>query len=80
MAYLECKQLAQYVEGWAHYLLPDPPTALTNAELLIPLTVAAHATAVIVWWTSYDDWKIKDNMAKGVIKGTLHGQYLTYVI
>ena len=29
---------------------------------------------------SYDDWKIKDNMALGAIKGTLRGQYLTYVL
>ena len=25
-------------------------------------------------------WKIKDYMAMGIIKGTLHGQYLMYVL
>ena len=80
MAYLQQKQLAQYVKGWACYLVPTPLTALTNAKLLVPVTVVAHAIAIIAWQTSYDNWKIKDNMAMGVIEGTLCGQYLTYVL
>src|SRR5258706_8483842 len=80
MAYLQRKQIAQYVEGWPRYLPPDPPTDLSAADQLIPATVQAHAASVAMWRTSYDDWKIKDNMAMGAIKGTLCGQYLTYVL
>jgi hypothetical protein len=80
MAYLQRKQLAQYVEGWASYLAPSPPTVLTNAERVDPVQVQTYDTAVTKWRTTYDDWRIKDNMAMGIIKGTLHGQYLTYVL
>ena len=68
MSYLERKQLAQYVEGWSRYLAPDPPTDLNDVA------------AVAAWRITHDEWRIKDNMAKGVIKGTLRGQYLTYVL
>ena len=68
MAYLECKQLAQYVEGWSCFLVPVPPTDLNNTA------------AVAAWKVTHDDWRIKDNMAKGAIKGTLCGQYLTYTV
>jgi hypothetical protein len=80
MAYLQQKQLAQYVEGWASYLAPSPPTVLTNAERVDPVQVQTYDAAVTKWRTTYDDWRIKDNMAMGVIKGTLRGQYLTYVL
>jgi hypothetical protein len=80
MAYLQWKQLAQYVEGWARYLVPSPPTALTNADRLVATTVQAHVAEVTTWRTAHDDWRIKDNMAMGVIKGTLRGQYLMYVL
>ena len=80
MAYLQRKQIAQYVEGWARYLPPDPPTDLSAADQLVPATVQTHAAAVATWRISYDDWKIKDNMTMGAIKGTLRGQYLTYVL
>jgi len=36
--------------------------------------------AVAKWKHDYDDWKIKDNMATGTIKGILRGRYLTYVL
>ena len=32
MVYLQWKQLAQYIMGWAHYLVPVPPTPLTDAK------------------------------------------------
>jgi hypothetical protein len=79
MAYLQQKQLAQYVEGWASYLAPSPPTVLTDAERVDPTQVQTYDAAVTKWRTTYEDWRIKDNMAMGVIKGTLRGQYLTYV-
>ena len=80
MAYLQWKQIAQYIMGWACFLPPNPLTALTDAEQLIPTSVQTHAAVVTTWENAYDDWRIKDNMAMGVIKGTLHGQYLTYVV
>ncbi len=80
MAYLQHKQITQYIQGWMCYLPPDPPTDLTAAELLIPTTVQTHVTATAAWRVACDNWKIKDNMAMGAIKGTLHGQYLTYVL
>src|SRR5258706_3514239 len=80
MVYLQRKQIAQYAEGWPHYLLPDPPAALSAADLLVPVMVQAHNASVAAWRTSYNEWKIKDNMAMGAIKGTLCGQYLTYVL
>ena len=80
MAYLQCKQLAQYVEGWTRYLAPVPPADLTPTEQQVPATVQAHAASVVTWQNDHDGWRIKDNMAMGVIKGTLHGQYLTYVL
>jgi hypothetical protein len=46
MAYLQRKQIAQYVEGWPRYLLPDPPSDLSAADLLVPATVQAHVAAV----------------------------------
>ena len=36
--------------------------------------------AVATWRTTYDNWRIKDNMAMVVIKGMLCGQYLTYIL
>ena len=80
MAYLQQKQIAQYVMGWACFLPPNPLTALTDAKQLIPASVQTHAAVVTTWENAYDDWRIKDNMAMGVIKGTLCGQYLTYVV
>jgi hypothetical protein len=80
MVYLQCKQIAQYVEGWTSYLPPDPPPNLTNAEWAVPATVLTHDANVAKWRTALDNWRIKDNMAMGVIKGTLHSQYLTYII
>ena len=80
MAYLQCKQIAQYIQGWTRYLPPDPPADLNAAELLVPATVQTHATATATWRVACDNWKIKDNMAMGAIKGTLRGQYLTYVL
>ena len=80
MAYLQCKQIAQSVEGWAQYLLPNPLTNLSADDQPVPTMVQAHATAVTTWRTKYDNWKIKDNMAMGTIKGTLCGQYLTYIL
>ena len=79
MAYLQRKQIAQYAEGWTRYLAPTPPPDLTAAEQAVTATVQAHDAAVAAWRTAHDDWKIKDNMAMGAIKGTLRGQYLTYV-
>ena len=75
MAYLQWKQIAQYVMGWAHFLPPNPPTTLSDAQLLIPASVQAHAAVVTTWENTYGDWRIKANM---VVKGTLCGQYLTY--
>ena len=80
LAYLQCKQIAQYVEGWVDYLLPDPLAALSAADQLVATTVQAHAVEMATWRTTHSDWRIKDNMAMGVIKGTLCGQYLTYVL
>ncbi len=80
MVYLQQEQITQYIEGWAHYLLPDHLTNLSTANQLVPATVQAHVIAVTAWRTAYDNWRIKDNMAMGVIKGTLHGQYLTYIL
>jgi hypothetical protein len=80
MAYLQRKQIAQYVEGWARYLPPVRPADLSAADLAIATTVQAHDTEVASWRTAYDEWRIKDSMAMGVIKGTLRGQYLTYVL
>src|SRR5258706_8298540 len=80
MAYLQRKQIAQYIEGRPCCLLPAPPANLSAADLLVAMTVQAHATAVATWKTVYDEWRIKDNMAMGAIKGTLRGQYLTYVL
>ena len=77
MAYLQWKQLAQYVEGWARYLAPDCPADITATN---QAAVQAHAAAVTMWQASYNNWRIKDNMSMGVIKGTLRGQYLTYVL
>lgn len=80
MAYLQRKQISQYVMGWARYLSPDRPADLTAAEANDQTRVQAHATAIANWETAVDDWKIKDAMAMGVIKGTLRGQYLTCVL
>jgi hypothetical protein len=80
MAYLQHKQIAQYMEGWTSYLPPDPPPNLTDAKQAVPAMVLTHDTDVAKWRTALDNWRIKDNMAMGVIKGTLHGQYLTYII
>ena len=80
MSYLQCKQIAQYAEGWQCYLAPERPTPLTAAELLDPALVLAHGVSVAAWQASYDDWRIKDNMALGAIKGTLRSQYLTSVL
>ena len=80
MAYLQRKQLAQYVEGWTRYLPPDRPADLSVADQQVPANVQAHAAAIAAWIISCDEWKIKDNMAMGAIKGTLRGQYLTYVL
>jgi len=80
MAYLQWKQIAQYVLGWPRYLAPTAPAALSAADSLVPTTVATHDAAVAKWETDCDDWRIKDFMAMGVIKGTLRGQYLTYVL
>ena len=79
MSYLQRKQIAQYAEGWTCYLAPTPLPDLTAAKQAVTAMVQAHAAAVAAWRTTYDDWKIKDNMAMGAIKGTLRGQYLTYV-
>ncbi len=80
MAYLQCKQIAQYIQGWMCYLPPDPPTDLTAAELLIPTMVQTHVATTAAWRVACDDWKIKDNMAMGAIKGTICGQYFTYML
>ena len=80
MAYLQRKQISQYVLGWTRYLAPVPPNDLTDAERAVPANVQVHTAALATWVTTYDEWKIKDSMAMGVIKGTLRGQYLTYVI
>src|SRR5258706_11479572 len=80
MAYLQRKQIVQYVEGWPRFLPPAPPADLSAADLLVATTVQAHATVVTTWKTMYDKWRIKDNMAMGAIKGTLRSQYLTYVL
>ena len=77
MAYLQRKQLAQYVEGWACYLAPEHPADITATN---QAAVQAHAAAVTTWQVSYDNWRIEDNMSMGIIKGTLCGQYLTYVL
>ena len=77
MAHLQQKQLAQYVEGWARYLAPERLADITATDQAV---VQAHAAAVTTWQASYDNWRIKDNMSMGVIKGTLCGQYLTYVL
>ena len=66
--------------GWACYLAPVPPTPLTDAEQAVPASVQMYANDFATWETAYDTWKIKDYMAMGIIKGTLHGQYLTYVL
>ena len=79
MAYLQHKQIAQYTEGWTCYLTPMPPPDLTAAKQAVTAMVQAHATAVAAWRTMYNNWKIKDNMAMGAIKGTLCGQCLTYM-
>ena len=62
------------------YLPPDPLSNLSTADQLVPTMVQAHVVAVAAWRTAYDDWRIKDNMATGVIKGTLCNQYLTYIL
>lgn len=80
MAYLQHQQITQYVEGWACYLPPDPLADLSMANKLIATKVQAHDADVATWRTPYNDWRIKDNMAMGVIKGTLCGQYLTYML
>ena len=80
MAYLQRKQLAQYVQGWTRFLPPDPPIPLTATQLANDDAVLAHDAALSAWITNHDDWRIKDSMAMGVIKGTLRGQYLTYVL
>lgn len=79
MAYLQRKQVAQYVQGWPRYLPPNPPTDLTDAERQVPATVQTYDAAVVAWLTAYDEWRIKDHVAMGVIKSTLRGEYLTYV-
>jgi len=79
MAYLRRKQLAQYVLGWLHHLAPTAPTTLSASNALIPTLVASYNTAFARWEADYNEWLLKDSMAMGVIQGTLHGQYLTYV-
>ena len=43
MAYLERKQLAQFVEGWSRFLAPVPPTDLNDTA------------AVAAWKVTHDE-------------------------
>ena len=80
MAYMQRKQVSQYVLGWTRHLPPTPPTALTAAQQAVPATVATYDAETATFMTGYDEWRLKDSIAMGIIKGTLRGQYLTYVV